>query len=430
MSCKWKTMTVEAELHDNVCTKRRITMLNRWLIVAVICLPAVAVIADDDVSPVPPIPPVDDENIELIIIEGGSDDDRREIQNRIRIEVPEGDWGDFGESIGDFFNDIGQWIGDVGSNVGRSVGRSFRFPGGDSFVTAKAEAGNYSEIDETKSIRPGGTIEIDNIVGSVKVEGWNRDEIEITGRLGEDVERLLFDIDGNDERIKVIVPKGKKLRIKTELIIRIPKQTTLEIHTITAPIDVSNVRGGSHEFETVTGTITLDAVSGELNLHSINGRITVEGADSDVEVDTISGRISVDGKPRTIEAQSISGRITLNGVQRRVSIETISDRADVQADELSRLDSESISGSFNFEGGLSDDAEVDISSMSGSIRLTLGRLVNGCYSLRGRSGSKNVEFGNSAYSANRRKNLIFTTQKSGHADIRLESHSGSINITD
>ncbi len=63
------------------------------------------------------------------------------------------------------------------------------------------------DISETLAADPDGEVSISNIAGSVEVRGWSRDQVEVTGRLGDDVEELIFERDGDEILIKVKVPK-------------------------------------------------------------------------------------------------------------------------------------------------------------------------------------------------------------------------------
>ena len=109
------------------------------------------------------------------------------------------------------------------------------------------------------------------------------------------------------------------------------------------------------------------------------------------------------------------------------SAETISGRVVIEAAELSRLNMESISGSLNYSGNLSHDAEVEASSLSGSVKIELGREVEGRYNLQSRSGTSKIDFGQRTYGPGKRLQVM---HGEGDADIRIETFSGSIRISD
>src|SRR5215211_3161454 len=63
-----------------------------------------------------------------------------------------------------------------------------------------------TRINKRTAAAPKGMVEISNTAGSVLVAGWERNEVEVTGELGDDVERLEFTKSGDVTRIKVVQP--------------------------------------------------------------------------------------------------------------------------------------------------------------------------------------------------------------------------------
>ena len=62
-------------------------------------------------------------------------------------------------------------------------------------------------IDEKRPAASDGTVDIENIQGTVVVEGWDRDEIEVTGTLSEDADELEISGTESRTRIEVIYPR-------------------------------------------------------------------------------------------------------------------------------------------------------------------------------------------------------------------------------
>ena len=58
------------------------------------------------------------------------------------------------------------------------------------------------KISQTLDADDDGDVLIFNTAGSVEVSGWSQDSVEITGNLGDDVEELIFERDGNEIIIK------------------------------------------------------------------------------------------------------------------------------------------------------------------------------------------------------------------------------------
>ncbi len=73
------------------------------------------------------------------------------------------------------------------------------------------------EIDETLDAAADGHVDISNIAGSVKVSGWSRNAVEVTGTLGPKVEELVFERDRDKITIKVKVPRNAGRGIDSDL---------------------------------------------------------------------------------------------------------------------------------------------------------------------------------------------------------------------
>ena len=72
--------------------------------------------------------------------------------------------------------------------------------------------------------------------GSVTVTGWDRNEVEITGELGDGTERLDFTKATRLTRIKVVLPERSYNVDDTDLIIKVPVGSVLSINTVSADV--------------------------------------------------------------------------------------------------------------------------------------------------------------------------------------------------
>ncbi len=241
-------------------------------------------------------------------------------------------------------------------------------------VTSAALAAG-ERIDERIDAAPDGKVEIANIAGSVVIIGWNRDEVEITGTLGKGTERLDIDTHGDTIEIEVIFPKGRNHNIgDTDLTIHVPRGSDLDVSTISAGIDVSEVEGS-------------------LELSSISGAIRVKGEPEEMEIDNISGLISIDAPIRRGEFTTVSGTI----------------EATLDVSRRGRCEFDSLSGNIRLRVPANLDADFEITTFSGTIRSDFGA--------RPRRTSR--------YTPG--KELEFSTGRGG-ARISVNSFSGRVTI--
>ncbi len=108
-------------------------------------------------------------------------------------------------------------------------------------VASPAWAG--TPINQRAAADPGGAVEISNVAGTVRVTGWDRNEVEVTGELGEGTERLDFAVVDKVTRVKVILPNRSNNVEDTDLVVRIPTASRLAVTTVSADIEVQDVTG-------------------------------------------------------------------------------------------------------------------------------------------------------------------------------------------
>jgi len=221
-------------------------------------------------------------------------------------------------------------------------------------LAAGAAAWAGSPINERKPADPTGHVEISNTAGSVVVTGWPRNEVEVTGTLGDGVERLEFAQSGKLTRVKVILPSRSSRVESTSLILKVPAASSLFVNTVSADVRSQGVRGSQR-------------------LQSVSGDIQTEAAAEDVECKTVSGNVVVNGTGQSslLTVTTVSGDATLAGVAGEVNGNTVSGNFAISAGDTSRSRLRSTSGDLGLKGKLGPDARIDFESISGDVRLDL-----------------------------------------------------------
>jgi DUF4097 and DUF4098 domain-containing protein YvlB len=213
-------------------------------------------------------------------------------------------------------------------------------------------AADGTPINKRTAADPAGTVEVSNVAGSVTVTGWNRNEVEVTGELGEGTEQLEFTKAEKLTRVKVIVPKRSYNVDDTDLVIKVPSGSAVSINTVSADIVVQGVRGSQR----------LQAVSGDLR---------TQASGEDVECRTVSGDVTVhgSGKKGLVSITTVSGDATATKVAGEVNGNTVSGSFNLGAGEVTRSRLRSTSGDLGLTGQLAPDARLDVESISGDVRL-------------------------------------------------------------
>ncbi len=270
-------------------------------------------------------------------------------------------------------------------------------------------------VDVTKSASATPTVEIENLAGSVRINGWDREEIRVTGVLGDDTDGLDFSGSNDNFDIEVEIPDsyGRRHRdLDSDLEIWLPAGSSVSVETVSAGIRVSKV-------------------DGRLELESVSGEVSVDGAPTSADVETVSGSIELSGSETLAIAESVSGKIELSGVAGRVEAATVSGSIRVEAGNIEQGEFEAVSGSVRFTGALSPGARLSAESHSGSVVLNLPADTSARFQVETFSGGINNGFGGGEAERTSRyapgKRLDFTIG-SGDAQVRVESFSGSVTL--
>ncbi len=264
-------------------------------------------------------------------------------------------------------------------------------------------------VNERRAASPTGTVEVSNIAGSVRVTGWSRAEVEVTGTLGRGTERLEFS--GPPERIlvKVVVPEHTHDLKGSDLTVKVPAGCRLEA-------------------ETVSADVTVEGLTGTLDVESVSGEITVTGEPGEVEAQSVSGDIDLTVKSATMRLASVSGSIKARGARGEVRVETVSGTATVEAAAVDRVELETVSGTVRFAGDLSANGRLDAESVSGTVEVALPPGTSGSFRLKSFSGDIDNQFGPPARRTSEYAPGVEAefTAGSGGARVEIETMSGSI----
>ena len=267
-------------------------------------------------------------------------------------------------------------------------------------------------IDETRDADPDARIDVEIISGSIKVVGWDRPQVQVTGTIGDDVEALEVEGSGHSISIDLDVPDswGRRHRdIDAHLEISLPAGARLSVETVSADVEVTEV-------------------SGAVEVGSVSGTVKLAGSPSRADIETVSGDIRVDGNQTAIAAESVSGDVELTGVAETVEAASVSGNIDVSATQIERATFESVSGDLEFSGGLTAGARLRAEAHSGNVTLLLPADTSAIWEVETFSGSITNEFGPGPKKTGQHGpgNWLKFTTGSGDARITVDSFSGKV----
>ncbi len=208
------------------------------------------------------------------------------------------------------------------------------------------------DVNESLDAARDGRVSISNTSGSIEVEGWSRNQVEVSGSIGDEVEELIFERSGDTVRIKVKIPdsKGRYRDASADLTIRVPEQSSIDVATISADIDVKGVLG-------------------EQDLQAISGDVTAESFGADIDVETVSGDIEVqgDGKQARTDLQSVSGDVSATKIAGDIDAESVSGDVGVVDSSVKRGDFETVNGDITLRATLERGGRLDIETVNGGV---------------------------------------------------------------
>ncbi len=268
------------------------------------------------------------------------------------------------------------------------------------------------QVDETRDADADARIDVETISGSIRVTGWDRNQVQVTGTIGDDVEALEISGSGRSISIELDIPDswGRRRRdVGADLEISVPIGARLSVETVSAEIDA-------------------EGLGGAIELGSVSGEVTLSGSPSRADVETVSGDIRVDGDQTSITAESVSGSIELTGVAESVEAASVSGNVEVSATQIERATFESVSGDLEFNGGLAGGARFHAEAHSGNVTLRLPADTSATWEVETFSGNISNDFGpgpKKSGSHGPGQWLKFTTG-SGDARITVDSFSGNV----
>jgi len=273
-------------------------------------------------------------------------------------------------------------------------------------------------IDQTRPLDARGKVEIDNLKGRIQVRAWNRNEVRITGSLGDGVEKLVIEGQGDHLLVRAQYPKqigawrGDRTG-PTDLQLQVPLRADLDIESVSADIDVSGVAPGELSIDTVSGQVVVAGAPDHADINTVSGDLKATLNSSDVKIETVSGDAVLSGRLKgQVHGETVSGRLSI----------------DSSSESVRRLSAATVSGDTTLKVGLVDGGEIRAETVSGDIRLQAPKALSARVSAESFSGDlrapgakvRKEEFGPGSSLEQR--------YGSGTGEIHLETFSGDATV--
>lgn len=192
------------------------------------------------------------------------------------------------------------------------------------------------DFNQSYPLQPGGTFELQNVNGTVDVQGWNRDEVQVhavkTAKNSEaDLERVSIEVDARPDGVSIATryPPNEGVEVGVEYTIHVPYGARVEhIGTVNGTLRVSGLEN-VEDLHNVNGNIEVFESGGNIHAHTTNGNVHLELAHipekSGATAETTNGSLVVavpSELQADVEARCLNGNfyselpITMESTQR------------------------------------------------------------------------------------------------------------------
>jgi DUF4097 and DUF4098 domain-containing protein YvlB len=139
------------------------------------------------------------------------------------------------------------------------------------------------EFNQSYPLQPGGSLELQNVNGTVDVQGWDRNEVEVhavkTAKHKEtDLERVSIEVDAKPDAVSIAThyPQNEGVEVAVDYTIHIPHSARIEhIGTVNGTLRIAGVES-VEDLHTVNGNIEVFEGGGSVHAHTTNGNVHLE----------------------------------------------------------------------------------------------------------------------------------------------------------
>lgn len=289
------------------------------------------------------------------------------------------------------------------------------------------------KVDKSLSVDGATNISVENLRGKVKILGWDKSEVLVSGEIDDKAERFVFEKDGSFIKVKVVMPhhmKGSWHEKGSNLVINVPRELRLDFSGVSTDVIVEGLTR-STEVKSVSGNINVDSLSDLIEVSSVSGDINSENLSGKIHLSSVSGDIDDKNSQGRITLKAVSGHLNTETNASEVFVNTVSGEIDMKVGEVDELIISTVSGDVDGELSLNTNGLVKMSSVSGDIDLGFTNDVQASFRMKSNAGgdlvnkitddrAKHAKYGPSS-------KLYFETGN-GKASVKASTVSGRLKV--
>ncbi|MBE1159144.1 DUF4097 family beta strand repeat-containing protein [Dyella acidiphila] len=273
-------------------------------------------------------------------------------------------------------------------------------------------------LDLSHPAAPTAHIDITNVKGEVSITAWNRNEVHVSGQLGNGAEPLTIEGSENNLVIKVQAQGhdgwlnwgGDKAMSSSTLDINVPRGASVKVNVVSAPLSIDGIDGG------------------DIAVNSVSGRVRINAQTPMLDVVTVSGNVAFSGHARQAKLQTVSGDILAPSLGQSVDLQTVSGHIQASGGPWDHLGLSTVSGDVQLTGGLAPNGNISIDSMSGDLQLQFPASLSSNLHATTFSGDLRSDFGTPTRPEHGPGSTLDTVAGGGNGKISVETFSGDLRI--
>lgn len=273
------------------------------------------------------------------------------------------------------------------------------------------------EIDRSLDVARDVMVEVETLVRTVEVTGWDRNQVRVRTAIDPAYEEFSFD--GDRGSVHIEIDRREDRGGWKDGQVQDP-----------GPMRIAVPRGASLEIDVVNGSLVVRDVDGTVELESVNGDVRYAGAGERIEAETVNGRVRVEApRARRTRAGSVNGDVVLRLGGGFVEAEAVSGHLDIRADgPVETVTAEAVAGNIDFRGAPVAGSSLSFETHSGNVTVHLPEDVQARLEATTFSGRIESAFGGEAVSSSRwtsEQSFRYTVGE-GNVYVSAESFSGNV----
>lgn len=302
------------------------------------------------------------------------------------------------------------------------------------FITLCTSAEAKQQIDQSLPATNDSLIRIEHINGKAEIRGWDKEQVQVKGTLGDKTQEFIFKERNGDIRIEVEVKQKYSWSENNDgddLSIYVPFGASVQYDSVNANLLLVELKGNVKS-EVVNGSIRAEALSGRARFESVNGEIQFSDMTGDITAETVNGDIQGSHKSeKDITLESVNGSVFVRSQSEKIEVESVNGDIELELAEVERLEMTSVNGDINVSLTLNDDGEVEGNTVGGRIALMFNVLPSAHFDIEAHAGGNIVnkltkdKVQKAKYGP--RRWLAFSTGK-GSAIVNLSTVGGRITL--